>query len=51
MLDVFKSMFRSVNPKLADKIPWYFNIVKRLPDLLGLGLLVVIFLLWTNNMN
>jgi len=35
MLDFFKSMFRSVNPKLANKIPWYFNIVKRLPDLLG----------------
>jgi hypothetical protein len=51
MIDIFKSMFRSVNPKFTDKIPWYFNIVQRLPDILGFGLLIVILLLWTNYMN
>ena len=50
-VDLLTSGIKSMIPNFAKKAPWYFEIVKRLPDILGFLLLIFIIFIWTNFIN
>lgn len=50
VIDILKGGLQSLNPRLANKISGYFDIIKRLPDILGIGLFIFVVLIWLNIM-
>lgn len=51
MIDILNSVLKSINPNDVEKNPKFEDVIKRVPDILGLFLLIVVILIWTNNIN
>lgn len=49
MTESFKNQMKKKNPKLVEKMPWFFSHDKFLIKIFGFMILIVIILIWTNN--